>query len=114
VYPVSNNEQENGAVVFFDRTAFFKAYGNRRRPARYDYVHARRQVHLLTADEGQPNDAYTIDPEGSVTMIDLISGAGIAALTQADVTTVRFHPIQQPGRRPQSRRRAPACLPPAP
>lgn len=43
---------------------------------------------VLTANEGQPNDAYTIDPEGSVSVID-ISG-GIAGLTQSDVTTLDF------------------------
>lgn len=43
---------------------------------------------VLTADEGQPNDAYTVDPEASVSMID-ISG-GITALTQANVTVIPF------------------------
>ncbi|GAB4427540.1 MAG: hypothetical protein OHK0039_45870 [Bacteroidia bacterium] len=43
---------------------------------------------VLTANEGQPLDDYSTDPEGSVTIID-ISG-GIAGLTQANVTTADF------------------------
>ena len=43
---------------------------------------------IMTADEGEPNDAYTIDPEGSVHLIDIQRGAIYA--TQADVTRIGF------------------------
>ncbi|HET9372104.1 MAG TPA: choice-of-anchor I family protein [Vicinamibacterales bacterium] len=43
---------------------------------------------LLTANEGQPNQAYTVDPEGSVSVIDMSHGAG--NLNQADVATADF------------------------
>lgn len=44
---------------------------------------------VVTADEGEPNNAYTVDPEGTVTVID-ISG-GVATLQQSSVTTVNFN-----------------------
>lgn len=41
--------------------------------------------YALTANEGEPNATYTVDPEGSVSIIDLAQGAGAAT-----VRTVRF------------------------
>ncbi|MBA2321098.1 MAG: choice-of-anchor I family protein [Deltaproteobacteria bacterium] len=43
---------------------------------------------MLVANEGEPSDSYLVDPEGSVSIIDLRNGA--AAVTNADVTTVGF------------------------
>lgn len=43
---------------------------------------------LLVACEGEPNDDYTIDPKGSVAIIDLSSG--IESLSQSDVTILEF------------------------
>jgi hypothetical protein len=43
---------------------------------------------LLVANEGEPNDAYDVDPEGTVSVIDVTGG--ITGTTQADVTQLDF------------------------
>ncbi|MBN8680757.1 MAG: choice-of-anchor I family protein [Chitinophagales bacterium] len=43
---------------------------------------------LLVANEGEPATDYSVDPEGSVTVVDMTPGA--AALTQANVTQIGF------------------------
>lgn len=43
---------------------------------------------VLTANEGEPNDDYSVDPLGTVSIID-VSG-GISNVTQSDVTTLDF------------------------
>jgi len=81
------NEQLNGSVVFFDTNGtFLKQVTVGALPDMVTFTPDGTKV--LTANEGQPNDAYTVDPEGSVSIID-ISG-GIASLTQSNVTTASF------------------------
>ena len=44
---------------------------------------------LLVANEGQPNNDYTVDPEGSISVIDVADGLG--NISQADVSTLNFN-----------------------
>lgn len=81
------NEQLNGSVVFFDTNGnFLNQVTVGALPDMVCFTPDGQKV--LTANEGQPNDAYTVDPEGSVSIID-ISG-GIAGLSQANVKTKLF------------------------
>jgi hypothetical protein len=43
---------------------------------------------ILTANEGEPNEPYTFDPEGSISIIDLSNG--VANVDDTDVTTADF------------------------
>lgn len=81
------NEQLNGSVVFFDADLNFISQVNvGALPDMITFNHDGSKV--LTANEGQPNSAYTIDPEGSVSVISLANG--VASLTQNAVTTLLF------------------------
>lgn len=81
------NPQATGSVVFFDQNGTFqKQVSVGAMPDMVTFTPDGRTV--LTANEGEPNTAYTTDPEGSVSVID-VSG-GVAALSQANVTTVGF------------------------
>jgi hypothetical protein len=83
--------QGNGKVVFFD------ASGDGTSPLASVEVGALPDMltfspdgtKVLVANEGEPNSDYSVDPEGSVSIID-ISG-GVENLTQGDVTTANFN-----------------------
>jgi hypothetical protein len=79
--------EQDGFVVFFNTNGVFqKQVTVGALPDMITFNHAGTKV--LTANEGQPNVGYTIDPEGSVSIVD-ISG-GIASLSQSNVTTALF------------------------
>ena len=44
---------------------------------------------LLVANEGQPNDDYSVDPEGSISVIDVTGGLG--NISQTNVTQINFN-----------------------
>lgn len=84
------DETQNGSVVFFDsHGAFQKQVTVGALPDNISFTSDGLKV--LTANEGQPNSDYSIDPEGSVSIID-ISG-GILNLNQTHVNTLYFTPF---------------------
>lgn len=84
----NTNPQQNGSVVFFDINGnFLKQVTVGALPDMVTFTPDGTKV--ITANEGEPNDAYTVDPEGTISIID-ISG-GIANLTQSNVTTLNFN-----------------------
>lgn len=81
------NEQANGSVVFFDIDGnYLNQLAVGALPDMVTFTHDGAKV--LVANEGQPNDDYTVDPEGSVSVIDMSAGA--ANLTQGDVSMLWF------------------------
>ena len=81
------DEALNGSVVFFNTDGVFqKQVTVGALPDMITFTPDGTKV--LTANEGQPNADYSVDPEGSVSVID-ISG-GIANLTNNNVTTMYF------------------------
>lgn len=83
----NTDETLDGSVVFFDTNGtYLKQVTVGALPDMITFSPDGTKV--MTANEGQPNANYSIDPEGSVSVID-ISG-GIPALSQANVTTLLF------------------------
>lgn len=78
-------KQDNGKVVFFDTDGnMIKTLTVGALPDMITVTKDGNKV--ITANEGEPNDDYTNDPEGSISIID-ISG-GVTSLTQTNVTTL--------------------------
>lgn len=75
---------DSGKVVFLDASGtFLKQVKTGSLPDMITFTPNGKYV--LTANEGEPNATYTIDPEGTVTVVDISNG-----VTNAVATTVRF------------------------
>ncbi|WP_372999064.1 choice-of-anchor I family protein [Marinobacter sp.] len=82
----AENKQANGKVVFYNSTDLNKA-GEVEVGALPDMVTFTRDGQkVLVANEGEPSDDYTVDPEGSVSIIDLSNGVASATVTTAGFT----------------------------
>ncbi len=80
-------KQDSGKVVFFD------LLGNYVSEVMVGFLPdmltaTKDGKKVLVACEGEPNDAYTVDPEGSIVVID-ISG-GVASVSNTNVTFITF------------------------
>ena len=80
----AEDKTQPGKVVFFDRNLqFISAVEVGAQPDMLTFTPDGMTV--LTANEGEPNSDYTVDPEGSVSIINVANGAA-----QATVQTAGF------------------------
>jgi hypothetical protein len=83
----NTNPQANGSVLFLNADGTFISQVEVG-PMPDMITFNRDYTKILTANEGEPNSDYSIDPEGSVSIVDLTPG--YASLTNSNVTTVGF------------------------
>jgi hypothetical protein len=80
----SNPKQDQGSVAFYDATSLtlINTVPAGALPDMVTFTPNGRFV--LVANEGEPNDDYTVDPEGSISIIDLRNGVMHATVATAD------------------------------
>jgi Ca2+-binding RTX toxin-like protein len=84
--------QSPGQVVFFNAAGnFISAVTTGALPDSLTFSPDGSKV--IVANEGEPNDDYSVDPQGSVSIIDL--SGGITNLTQSNVKIVSFESFDQ-------------------
>ncbi len=84
----ANIKTDNGRVVFFDTAGhFLSSVEVGALPDMLTFTPDGKTV--VVANEAEPNTSYTVDPEGSVSIIDV--GRHGERVTQADVRTARFN-----------------------
>jgi len=80
-----SNPQDSGKVVFLDKNGvLLKQVNVGMMPDMITFNHAGTKVY--TANEGEPNAAYTNDPDGSVSVVDITNGVMNAARTHVTFT----------------------------
>lgn len=84
----NSNPQANGSVVFFDGNtgAFINQVTVGAMPDMITYNNDHTKI--VVACEGEPKTDYSVDPEGSVAIVDLTPG--VASLTNANVAIASF------------------------
>jgi hypothetical protein len=83
----STNPQDSGRIVFLDYNGtFISQVKTAAMPDMIMFNHAGTRV--LAACEGEPNNAYTSDPEGAVAVVNITGN--LAAITQSAVTHITF------------------------
>jgi DNA-binding beta-propeller fold protein YncE len=76
-----SNKQESGKVVVFETSnyALVKEITVGALPDMITY--SQDGKFIMTANEGEPNDTYSLDPDGSVSIIDVASNYAVTTLT---------------------------------
>lgn len=84
------DKQQNGIIALYrsDSLELITTYTTGALPDMVSFSKDGR--YIASANEGEPNSDYTIDPEGSVTLVDLANG-----LMQAKVTQIDFKAFNQ-------------------
>ena len=79
----ANTVTDAGSVVLFDTNgAFVATYTAGALPDMVTFTPDGNTI--LVANEGEPNDDYTVDPEGSITIIDISGGVASGVVTNAN------------------------------
>ncbi len=79
----ANVKQDPGKIVLFQTDGTFIAeYAAGALPDMVTFDHSGDLI--ISANEGEPDDNYTIDPEGSITIVDISGGAASGVVTQID------------------------------
>lgn len=87
----ADDAQANGLVAFYDAASLelLNTVPAGALPDMITFTQDGRYV--LVANEGEPNDDYTVDPEGSISIIDLRRGVERAIVKTADFTRFNKH-----------------------
>lgn len=84
----NTNPQDSGKVVFLNKDGIFLSQVNvGMMPDMITFNHAGTKVY--TANEGEPNAAYTNDPDGSISIIDI--SAGVANASRQHITFTAYN-----------------------
>jgi len=77
-----DNKQANGWVAFYDTAGtFLNSVPAGALPDMVTFTN--NGAYVLTANEGEPSDDYTVDPQGSVSIVDLRNGVMNATVAHA-------------------------------
>lgn len=78
--------QDPGLIVFFDANGtYLDQFPAGSLPDMVTFSHD--GSYLLSANEGEPDTDYLIDPEGSITIVDMSNGLATATATHVNFTT---------------------------
>lgn len=81
---VEGDDQMAGSIVLFDLDGnHIATYAAGVLPDMVVFTNDGNKI--LVANEGEPDDDYTVDPEGSVTVVDVTAGAANGVVTQLDL-----------------------------